>query len=158
MAPSIRRDHLVDELLPVLDEVFQTHHGIFLDPGTSMLDALRGRQAAQASQPVGGRCARLAAQVAHVSFDLEVLEAYITSRKSQEVDWGDVWRRVSGVAPEAWHQLGDELDMTYRRVAGRLRAIQEWDDSDLIGGAIAIAVHSAYHRGEMCQAICVLQT
>jgi len=76
MSKVICADHLTRKLFSVIEEVFETHDGIFLDPATSMLQTLDGIPAPQASLPVGGRCASLAARVAHVSFYFfEVLES-----------------------------------------------------------------------------------
>ena len=43
---------------------------------------------------LGGQCATLAAQVAHVTFYLEVLERYILNEEAGVVDWGVIWRTV----------------------------------------------------------------
>jgi len=156
VADMIDKDQLTGELFSVLEEVFETHHGIFLDPDTSMFDTLAGISAEQASQPVGGRCATLAAQVAHVTFYLDVLETYLRTHQSQDVDWGDIWGRVGAVDPDGWAQLNADLKRTYRRVLEGLQATEDWDDPDVIGGALAMAVHSAYHLGEIRQALCTL--
>ena len=61
---------VVAQLLEALDETFEQVHGIYLDKGTSLFETLATITAEQASQPVGGRCATLAAQVAHVDLYL----------------------------------------------------------------------------------------
>ncbi len=153
----MEKAQLTDEVLAVLDEVFETHHGIFLDPDTSMFQTLDGISAAQASIPVGGRCASVAAQVAHVTFYLEVLESYLaTRRQNQGADWGEIWRSVDAVTPEAWADLKNGLKTTYGRLMGHLREVEDWDDPNVISAAMAIAVHSAYHLGEIRQAMCTL--
>ncbi|MEZ4767755.1 MAG: hypothetical protein R2844_04945 [Caldilineales bacterium] len=144
-------------LLLVLDETFETHHGIYLDTGTSLLTTLDGITAEQASQPVGGQCATLAAQVAHVTFYLDVLERYMLRQEVGTVDWGEIWRTVGAVTPEAWLDLRQQLAEAYRRIDARLRALESWDDENLIGGALAITVHTAYHLGEIRQALCTLR-
>ncbi|MFZ5879496.1 MAG: hypothetical protein ACOY0R_09005, partial [Chloroflexota bacterium] len=63
-------------LLDLLDETFENHHGIYLDRDTGLFRTLETVSAQEASIPVGGKCATLAAQVAHVIFYLEVLERY----------------------------------------------------------------------------------
>jgi len=65
---------VVAQLLDALDETFEQVHGIYLDKGTSLFETLATITAEQASQPVGGRCATLAAQVAHVNLYLGVIE------------------------------------------------------------------------------------
>ena len=107
--------------------------------------------------PVGGKCASLAAQVAHVTFYLEVLERYMLTNDAGDVDWGEIWRTVREVTPEEWVGLKGQLRQTYRRVFEMMRRIETWDDNTPIGGALAILVHTAYHLGEIRQALCTLK-
>jgi hypothetical protein len=157
LSSKIDQQYIVQDLLDVLDETFVTHHGIFLDKGTSLFETLETITAAEASIPVGGRCATLAAQVAHVNFYLEVLEAYILNKDIGKVDWGDIWRRVNKVSLEEWKAYKDQLKETYQRIVSMLQNLQDWNDERPIGGALAIAVHTAYHLGEIRQAMCIVK-
>jgi len=157
MTATIAQDHFTTELFDILEETFETHHGIFLDKGTSLFETLAQIDAAEASRPVGGRCATLAAQVAHVTFYLEVLERYIDTGQTGQVDWGAIWRGVGAVSVEEWGALVANLKQTYARLKDQLRARESWDDDRPIGGALAIVVHSAYHLGEIRQALCTLK-
>lgn len=157
MTTKIESELVVQNLFDVLDETFVQHHGIFLDKGTSLFETLETITAAEASIPVGGKCATLAAQVAHVNFYLEVLEAYILNKDIGKVDWGDIWRRVSKVSAEEWQEYQDQLKGTYQRVFSLLQNVKDWNDERPIGGALAIAVHTAYHLGEIRQAMCTLK-
>ena len=143
-------------LYSLLEETFETHHGIYLDKGTSLLDTLKGVSAQEASIPVGGKCATLAAQVTHVIFYLDVLERYIVDHDISPADWGEVWRTVSAVTDEEWGALKVKLETTYRRVDNMLHGIEAWTE-DSIGGAMAIVGHTAYHLGEIRQALCTLK-
>ncbi len=157
MSNKIDQELVTQNLFDVLDEAFVKHHGIFLDEHTSLFETLETVTAAEASIPVGGKCATLAAQVAHVNFYLEVLEAYIVNKDIGKVDWGDIWRRVNKVSPEEWKACKDQLKGTYRRVLSMLQKVENWNDDRPIGGAIAIAVHTAYHLGEIRQAMCIVK-
>jgi hypothetical protein len=157
MANQIAQETLTREFFDILDETFETHHGIFLDRDTSLLTTLETVSATEASIPVGGNCATLAAQVAHVTFYLEVIEAYIEKRDIGKVDWGDIWRRVSAVSPEEWAAYKAQLRQTYQRVWSLLKNVETWNDERPIGGALAIVVHTAYHLGEIRQALCMLK-
>jgi hypothetical protein len=157
MTDKINQEYIVQNLFDVLDEAFVTHHGIFLDEGTSLFETLETITAAEASIPVGEKCATLAAQVAHVNFYLEVLEAYILNKDIGKVDWGDIWRRVSEVSLEEWKAYKDQLKETYRRVIAMLQSCEDWNDEKPIGGTLAIAVHTAYHLGEIRQAMCTVK-
>ena len=112
----------------LLEETFEMHHGIYLDENTSLLDTLKVVSAQEASMPVGGKCATLAAQVAHVIFYLEVLERYIINHDTSPADWGAVWRTVSAVTDEEWDALKVKLELTYRRVDKMLREIEAWTE------------------------------
>jgi hypothetical protein len=157
MSDKIDQKHVTENLFDLLDEAFVTHHGIFLDKGNSLFETLETIAAAEASIPVGGKCATLAAQVAHVNFYLEVLEAYILKQDIGKVDWGDIWRRVDKVSSEEWKAYQDQLKETYQRILSLLQSIEDWNDEESIGGAMAIVVHTAYHLGEIRQAMCTVK-
>ena len=157
MSSKIDQVQIIQDLFDVLDEAFVTHHGIFLDKGTSLFETLETITAEEASIPVGGKCATLAAQVAHVNFYLEVLEDYILKKDRGKVDWGDIWRRVNKVSPEEWKTYREQLKETYRRFISMLQSVEDWSDERPFGGALAIAVHTAYHLGEIRQAMCVVK-
>ncbi len=157
MSTKIVQEHIVPDLFDILDEAFVTHHGIFLDAGTSLFETLETITAEEASIPVGGKCATLAAQVAHVNFYLEVMEAYILKQDRGKVDWNDIWRRVKEVSPEEWKAYQDQLKETYQRIVSILQNLKDWNEERPIGGAMAIAVHTAYHLGEIRQAMCIVK-
>ena len=147
---------LKSTLLEVLDETFERHHGIYLDEGTSLLETLGGIDHRQASVPVGGGCATLAAQVAHVTFYLEVLERELDGGNDEKVDWDEVWRTVGAVTAEEWDALRADLERTYRRIDGRLRAADAWEVEPHVYTILPITVHTAYHLGEIRQALCTI--
>lgn len=157
MSKFIEQGRFTKELFDILEEIFETHHGIFLDKNTSLFETLETITAAEASRPVGGKCASLAAQVAHVNFYLEVLERYLLTRDARDVDWGEIWRRVQAVTPNEWAASKAQLRETYQRITALLHNCETWDDEVIIGGALAIVVHTAYHLGEIRQALCTLR-
>ncbi|HET9908232.1 MAG TPA: hypothetical protein VFQ23_16390, partial [Anaerolineales bacterium] len=66
-----------NNLFQLMEETFESkHHGIYLDEGTSLFETLETVSAEEASIPVGGKCASLAAQVAHVTFFIESFERF----------------------------------------------------------------------------------
>ena len=70
--------------------------------GTSLLETRATISAAEASEPVGGRCPSIAAPVAHITFYVEVLERYMVGGGVGTVDWEDIWRRVREDTPDEW--------------------------------------------------------
>jgi hypothetical protein len=157
LSNKIDKELITENLFAVLDEAFVPHHGIFLDRGTSLFETLETITAAEASIPVGGKCATLAAQVAHVNFYLEVLEDYIVDKERDNVDWNEIWRRVNKVSTEEWKAYQDQLKETYQRIISMLQNREDWNDERPIGGALAIAIHTAYHLGEIRQAMCIVK-
>jgi len=154
---SIGQTQLVQEIMDVLDETFEQHHGIYLDKGTSLFETLEAIDHHQASIPVGGTCASLAAQVAHVIFYLEVLERYFVANDTSKADWGAIWRTVEKVTPEEWEEYKANLKRTYRRVVAELRDVATWESDPHLASALAITVHTAYHLGEIRQALCMIK-
>jgi hypothetical protein len=100
MATQIQAEHFTQALYTLLDETFDNVHGFFLDKGTSMFETLANISAAEASVPVGGNCATLAAQVKHVAFYLDVLEHNVRTQQYERQDWGKIWRETSTITPE----------------------------------------------------------
>jgi hypothetical protein len=72
------------------------------------------------------------------------------------VDWGEIWRTVEKVTPEEWEVLKNKLRQTYERINNLFHENQIWNE-DTIGGALSIVVHTAYHLGEIRQALCILK-
>jgi hypothetical protein len=156
MKKVISEDTLTKVFFQILDETFARPHGIYLDENDSLFATLETVTAEEASRPVGGKCATLAAQVAHVTFYLDVLEGYILEKRTGKVDWGEIWQRVGAVNPEEWMALKDTLKQTHKRILKSLHGLN-WSREHSIGGALAILAHTAYHLGEIRQALCALK-
>ena len=157
MTTSIPVERFTNELFFVIEEAFESVHGIFLDKGTSLLETLAEITADEASIPVGGKCATLAAQVEHVCFFLDVLDRYMTTGQQGGADWGEVWRTVKGVTPEEWTALQERLRQAYQHLREGVRNYQTWEVEYSIAGAIGVAAHTTYHLGEIRQALCTLK-
>lgn len=155
MPQTIVTTHFTNILYELLDETFEQVHGIYLDKGTSLFETLATISAEEASRPVGGRCATLAAQVEHVRFYLEVLESHMLKQGMSKVDWGEIWRTVHAVTPAEWAASQERLQTTYQRVRAGMQTLT-WDEDD-IGNTLAIVVHTAHHLGEIRQALCMIQ-
>jgi hypothetical protein len=153
---SIESDHFSKALQMLLEETFEQVHGFYLDKGTSLFETLAGISAEQASIPVGGKCATLAAQVKHVAFYLDVLEKSVRESNFIPVDWDEIWRTVSQVDADQWQAIQAELRTSYARIQDLANTTTDWPSEREIGGAIAMIVHSAYHLGEIRQAMCIL--
>lgn len=158
MSSQINSEHFSQALYMLLDETFDNVHGIYLDKGTSFFETLATISAAEASIPVGGQCATLAAQVKHTAFYLDVLEENVRTQTFEPVDWGKIWREVTAVSPQEWQTIQDELRQSYERIKQLLANQAEWQNEREIGGAIGMIVHTAYHLGEIRQALCTIKS
>jgi len=153
---SIEQD-FANNLFAFMEETFESkHHGIFLDKGTSLFETLETVSAEEASIPVGRKCASLAAQVAHVTFYIDSFERFALQGDNRPRDWGLIWRTVERVTPEAWDEYKSKLKEAYLRMDKLFHENKIWNE-DTIGGSLSIVVHTAYHLGEIRQALCTLK-
>jgi len=157
MTSQIQTNHFTNALYTLLDETFDDVHGYFLDKGTSMFETLATISAEEASQPVGGKCATLAAQVKHVTFYLDVLDNSVRTNTFESVDWDEIWRSTKDVTPSEWEALNSGLRDSYNRIKTLINDTPSWPSEREIGGAIAMIAHTAYHLGEIRQALCTLK-
>jgi hypothetical protein len=122
-----------------------------------MFEMLATVSAEEASTPVGGKCATLAAQVKHVAFYLDVLEKTVRTQQFERQDWGKIWHETNAVTPEEWEALKSSLRESYDRIKVLIHDTTEWPSEREIGGAIAMIVHTAYHLGKIRQALCIVK-
>ncbi len=140
----------------LFEESFENVRGVYLDKGTSLFETLAGISAETASIPVGGKCATLAAQVEHIRFYLDSTEQVILNRDPGKLDWDYIWRTVSAVTPEAWQISIERLRESYQRIRALLEGIEDWG-AEIDGTyGFGIVAHTAYHLGEIRQALCTL--
>ena len=153
---TIEQD-FANNLFQFMEETFEAkHHGIYLDKGTSLFETLETVSSEEASIPVGDKCASLAAQVAHVIFFIESFERFALQGDNSPRDWGYIWRTVEKVTSEEWESYKSKLKEAYQRMDKLFHENNLWDE-DTIGGALSIVVHTAYHLGEIRQALCTLK-
>lgn len=146
-----------NNLFQLMEETFENkHHGIYLDEGTSLFETLETISAEEASIPVGGKCASLAAQVAHVTFYIESFERFALQGDNSPRDWGEIWRTVRDVSPDQWEDYKRKLREAYLRMDKLFHENPTWNQ-DTMGGALSIVIHTAYHLGEIRQALCILK-
>ncbi len=157
MSSEIQAQHFTQALYILLDETFDSVRGIYLDKGTSMFETLATVSAAEASIPVGGKCATLAAQVKHVAFYLDVLEKAVRTQQNERVDWGQIWRETNTVTAEEWETLQADLHTSYNRIKALIADMTTWPSEYEIAGAMGTIVHTAYHLGEIRQALCTIK-
>lgn len=142
-------------LLATLEEAFENVHGYFLDKGDSLFETLAGISAEEASRPLGPRSGNIAAKVNHTRFYLDAIAANAAAGEYIRVDWDSSWA-VGEVNAAEWQDLVDRLRMTYDGLRGFIAVNETWNDM-IIGGAFGIVAHTAYHLGEIRQALAALE-
>ena len=156
MAQQAILDRLTADLFSLLDETFRNVHGHYLDQHTSLFETLATISAEEASQPVGGRCATLAGQVNHVRVYVEVLERLMRGEQVGKTDWAATWQ-VAGVDNAEWKSLKQRLEAAYQRMLATMKGFTTWEGEEEISGPLAILAHTAYHLGEIRQALCTIK-
>lgn len=157
MTAKTLNEAFTETVLFALKETFEDVGGMYLDKGTSLFETLETISAEEASRPVSPTCASIAAQVAHIRFYLEMTMEFAHGRNPGKLDWGEIWRTVREVTPEEWEASKAALRTTYDFVVKTASTWEQWND-DAMGGVVAILMHTAYHLGEIRQALCTLRT
>ena len=156
MTQQIPLKLFTDELFPLLEETFESVHGIYLDKGTSLFETLETVTAEEASRPVSDRCASIAGQVEHVRFYIQVLQDYMRQKEVGKVDWEASWY-LKTVTSAEWDALKQRLKSAYQELTALVKGFDSWQGENELGGALAIVVHTAYHLGEIRQALCTIK-
>lgn len=160
---QIQSEHFTHTLLGLLEETFEKVHGFYLDGGTSLFETLSTITAEEASIPVGGKadtahpCATLAAQVKHVAFYLDVIDKSVRDPSFPAVDWSEIWRTVSVVTPEEWLAIQAELRDNYNRISKLVKDTPTLPGEAEMEGVLGVIAHTAYHLGEIRQALCTIK-
>jgi hypothetical protein len=154
---SIQATHITKALQTLIDETFNNVHGLYLDKNTSLFETLANITAEAASIPVGGKCASLAAQVSHVSFYLEVVEKSVRHPTGEKTDWDEIWRSDKRVSADEWETIQSELRINLNRIMKLIEETPALSNEGAVSGAIAVIAHTAYHLGEIRQALCFFQ-
>ncbi len=155
MQTLIEHENFVKPLLDLLEETFEKPIGIYLDANTALFQTLESISAEKASIPVGGKCSSLAAQVAHITYYLEVLERIVIHNDHSPAEWSKIWQTIEDVSPSEWDITRDQLKQAFARTKSMFRSNPVWN-ADSIEGALAVLAHTAYHLGEIRQALCIL--
>ena len=89
---------------------------------------------------------------------MDVIEKSVRDSNFPKVDWDEIWRTVKEVTPEEWGGIQDELRDNYNRIVNLIQNAPAWPSENEIGGAMAAIIHTAYHLGEIRQALCCIRS
>ncbi len=138
-----------------LEEAFENVHGFFLDKGESLFETLASITAEEASRSLGPRSGNIAAKVNHVRVYLDAIAANAAAGTYVPADWDSSWQ-VGEVSEAEWIDLVARLDAAYRDLLDFAGTNETWNDQ-FVGGAFGIVAHTAYHLGEIRQALNVVR-
>jgi len=156
MSDTLNTSYVVNSMLHKLDETFAHGGTHYLDPNTSLFETLAGIPSDVASRPVSSRCNTLSAQVEHIRLTLDVSNKVMLGIDYGTIDWGEIWRTVGAVTPEEWSASQARLRTSYESVRATMADPARWGNNDNVSEALVILIHSAYHLGEIRQALCTL--
>jgi hypothetical protein len=95
--------------------------------------------------------------VKHVTFQLDLVEKSVRGTNFPKADWGEIWPTVERVTPEEWQTIQGELWSNFERILILIKSASAWPGAGEIADAIAIVAHTAYHLGEIRQALSTLR-
>ena len=142
-------------LLASLEEATSNVHGFFLDKGDSLYETLSGITAEQASTPLGPGSGTIAAKVNHIRFYVDVVLKNAAAGEFIPADWESSWA-IDTVTEEEWAGLVTGLQTTFTNFQELARVNDQWPEP-VLGGAFGIVIHTAYHLGEIRQALATLR-
>jgi len=125
----------------------------YLDRQTGWEPTLASISAEQASQSLAPGGSTIAGHVEHARLYLDALLRYADGQAG-EVDWDATWG-VHEVTPVVWDATRRSFEETSSRVVRAFEDRESWDDH-VIGAAMVILVHSAYHLGAVRQKLLAL--
>jgi hypothetical protein len=125
----------------------------FIDPkGGALFETLERITPELASKNPAG--SSIAAHCEHTRYYLKVLPEFMRD-EHPKADWPGSWQKSQVTALE-WEALRNALRSEYETVTQFLQGIQTWDD-EMIGGALSMLAHTAYHLGAIRQLAKVLK-
>lgn len=156
MSKNAVRNIFITEIFDLYTETFENVQGKYLDRGTSLFETLKTITAAEASQPIS-TCASIAAQVEHIRFFVEVLGKVLRGEEVGKVNWNEIWETIGEVSVEEWEASKQRLHDAYTKIIADMKNLDTWEGENDIAAALEILVHTAYHLGEIRQALCTVQ-
>jgi hypothetical protein len=140
----------------LLIETFEQVDGYYLDEGTSLFETLETVTSDEASRPVSATCASIAGQVEHTRIYIWLLTELLRGKQAEISDWQTTWA-VTTVSDGEWEALKDRLRGAYGELRQALETPATWERDDAIADSMAVVVHTAYHLGEIRQALCTVK-
>jgi hypothetical protein len=74
-----------------------------------------------------------------------------------QVDWNEIWNNVTAVNADEWQIIQTELRHSYANIQDLVKTTPAWPSEREIGGAMGVIAHTAYHLGEIRQALCTIR-
>ena len=156
MSRQVPCELLAKNILAFLEETFEKVEWTYLDGGTSLMETMAKISAEEAWRPISESGTPIAAQVDHARFYLQVLRDYMDDKWHEGIDWKGSWSRAR-VTEGEWDSLRKQIAEEYRNIVACIKGIDDWNDDRLLGGAMAIIVHTAYHLGAIRQIVRVVR-
>ena len=156
MSDAIASEAIQKAVLNVLTETFEKGYRYYTEEGGTILETLETVSAEEASRAASPLVGTLAAQVFHTAFYLEdSIRGATGADGGEETDWAGSWS-LTTVTEAEWDDLRQNLRTQYGRTQELIRGVPAWNE-DTLSFVIAIVAHSAYHLGEIRQALGVIR-
>ena len=149
---TITQDDFTLSFFALLEETFEKvpeEGGFYLNKDTDLLTTIEGLSAENASSSIGDNEATVASHVEHMRFYMTILKGFISQDSTDVVDWKESWQ-IKKVNEKEWKKLKKTVWEEYNELKETLKGFEGWDGK-IIGGALAVVTHSAYHLGAIRQ-------
>jgi hypothetical protein len=93
-----------------------------------------------------------------VAFYLDVVYNSVHKSDYPQVDWNEIWNNVTAVNADEWQIIQTELRHSYANIQDLVKTTPTWPSEREIGGAMGVIAHTAYHLGEIRQALCIIKS
>jgi len=137
-------------LLCLLEETLHSHQGVYLTPGTSLLETLATIDADRASRSYPGLGETIAGHVHHARFYLQNTLDMMRGTGDGTFDVAASWSVVT-VTPAQWDELRAEVARVYAAVMGLVARAPVGALVEGLPAVLGLFAHTAYHLGALRQ-------
>lgn len=137
-------------LLCVLEETLHSHQGVYLEPGTSLLEVLGTIGADLASRRFAGSAETIAGHADHARYYLQHTVDFLEGRNDGTFDVPESWK-VTTVDEAGWTAVRSALEAAYGQTMRLVATTPDWAAEGRLVGILGLLAHSAFHLAAIRQ-------
>jgi hypothetical protein len=98
----------------------------------------------------------IAGQVNHLKFYIDLAMRYMRGENPGRQDWDATWK-VREVNDDEWARLKEQLRESQEQLIGMIQVDPPAITEEIVGGAMAMLAHTAFHLGQIRHALLMLR-